>query len=515
MSNDPNTVVYSAIDSPLSAVSAGAARGPCCHGAIVPVGVERSPPVPSALGDHDDSQARHERRTLADRTVQLGRALQAAGVNVSLSEIIDAARSITEIDLAAAVGAARRARDRRSSSKPATTRRSSWPSTATSPPAWSATARDDQRLATAADDELISELAAGGDLGAMAAALVDEYAGLDGDIRSEKHHLQRVFLGADIARLMSRVRIADPDLSPALIRARVDELKRLIGADVRAQIDARSDVIDLVDIEAELHDVDFLEASRAELDQMRDAIRPIARKLAARLAKRRQHRIGRVNMRRTMRRSLGSGGVPIDVLHDRPRAHKPELFVLCDISGSVADFSLFTLTLMSALSAELARTRSFVFVDAVDEVTDLLASTSHGIEPWQLLRNTNVIGDDGHSDYGAVLERFWRDDRRPRPAPHVDGDRHRRRPHQPPGHRRGVARPHRRTGPPRLLAQPRAARRLEHVRLGDGVYAAHCDADVRGAQPPPARRRRRAAVLTRASRLTEHLGLRESTTIWL
>ena len=64
---------------------------------------------------------------------------------------------------------------------------------------------------------------------------------------------------------------------------------------------------------------------------------------------------------------------------------------------------------MSALSAELARTRSFVFVDAVDEVTELLATTHHGIEPWQLLRNTNVIGRDGHSDYATVLERFWRD----------------------------------------------------------------------------------------------------------
>ena len=37
--------------------------------------------------------------TLADRTVALGRALQAAGVNVSLSEIIDAARATTEIDI--------------------------------------------------------------------------------------------------------------------------------------------------------------------------------------------------------------------------------------------------------------------------------------------------------------------------------------------------------------------------------------------------------------------------------
>jgi uncharacterized protein len=248
-------------------------------------------------------------------------------------------------------------------------------------------------------------VASGDDLAALAAGLVDEHAGLDAGARTERHHVHRVFLGADIARLMSRVRIADPDSSPALIRARVDELKRLIGLDVRARLD----LAELPGIDADLHDVDFLDATRAELDQMRDVIRPVARKLAARLARRRAHHAGRVNIRRTMRRSLDTGGVPLDLRHDRRRAHKPELFVLCDISGSVADFSLFTLTLMSAISAELARTRSFVFVDAVDEVTELLASTAHGIEPWQLLRNANVIGDDGHSDYAKVLERFWRD----------------------------------------------------------------------------------------------------------
>jgi hypothetical protein len=142
---------------------------------------------------------------------------------------------------------------------------------------------------------------------------------------------------------------------------------------------------------------------------MRRAIQPIARKLAARLARRRRHRSGRVNFRRTARRSLATGGVPLDVAHERARPHKPELFVLCDISGSVADFALFTLTLMAALSAEIARTRSFVFVDAVDEVTGLLEATGHAIEPWQLMRNTNAIATDGHSDYGAVLEQFWTD----------------------------------------------------------------------------------------------------------
>lgn len=336
--------------------------------------------------------------TLTDRTVRLGRSLQALGVSVSLSEIIDAIRSTGEIDLLS--------RDELREALRATLVKD-----ARYYPAFEREfdhcfpARPHRPAGAAGADEpvdLMAAMASGEGLAAAAAALVDEHGGLDGEVRSEKHHVQRVFHGADIARLMSRVRIADPEMSPAQLRARVDELKRLIAADVRAQLDD-------VDpgIAPDVQDVDFLEASRAELDEMRRAIRPIARKLASRLARKRQHRVGKANIRRTVRRSLGTGGVPLDVAHDRPRRHRPDLFVLCDISGSVADFSLFTLTLMSALSAEIARTRSFVFVDAVDEITELLTSTDHLIEPWQLMRNTNAIGDDGHSDYGRVFEQFW------------------------------------------------------------------------------------------------------------
>jgi len=77
------------------------------------------------------------------------------------------------------------------------------------------------------------------------------------------------------------------------------------------------------------------------------------------------------------------------------------------VSGSVADFSVFTLSFVAALSAELPHARTFVFVDAIDEITTLLHSTDHQIEPWQIMRNTKVIGPDGHSDYGAVLRQFW------------------------------------------------------------------------------------------------------------
>lgn len=341
---------------------------------------------------------------LSERIIRLGRSLQLRGVEVAIAEIIDAERAAINVDL--------RSREELRVALRSTMVKSPvhfetfdaafdrlFPARATT----SSPAPLTTTVGSPADDPA-ARLVEGGDLIELARDLVDEHAGLDGEQRGERHHMHRVYRAADLARLMTQARKLDPDLAVEDIRARLDELKRLIAADIRGQLGD----IDHEEIGADIEDIEFLHASRAELDQIQAAIKPLARKLATRLARRRQLRTsGRVNLRRTARRSLSTGGVPIDVAHDKPRAQRPDLMVLCDISGSVAEFSLFTLSLMSALSAEVARTRSFVFIDAVDEITNLLAATDHGIEPWQIMRNTKVIGLDGHSDYGAVLEQWW------------------------------------------------------------------------------------------------------------
>ena len=141
---------------------------------------------------------------------------------------------------------------------------------------------------------------------------------------------------------------------------------------------------------------------------MRAAVRPLARQLARRVAQRRRfQRHGRLDVRRTMRRSLGSGGVPLDPAFRRRRVSKADVVVLCDLSGSVAEFAEFTLTLVHALHHELARLRSFVFVDGVAEVTDLIDRADQFPEPHHLLRRQGVIADDGHSDYGQAFQSFW------------------------------------------------------------------------------------------------------------
>jgi uncharacterized protein with von Willebrand factor type A (vWA) domain len=156
-------------------------------------------------------------------------------------------------------------------------------------------------------------------------------------------------------------------------------------------------------------DADFLTSSRDQITAMRATVDPLARKLASRLsAKRRHHRRGPLDFRRTIRKSLSTGGVPVYPKYAKPKPSKPELFVVADISGSVSTFAAFTLQLVFALRSQFAKVRTFVFVDGVDEVTELLRKSSNIIEVTSKI-NADGMGVwlDGRSDYGHALESFW------------------------------------------------------------------------------------------------------------
>lgn len=108
-----------------------------------------------------------------------------------------------------------------------------------------------------------------------------------------------------------------------------------------------------------------------------------------------------------MRRSLSAGGVPLDPAFRFRRASKPDLYLLCDISGSMAEFARFTMSLLYAMKGEFSRIRLFVFVDGIDEVTERFHEGSDWLAPRNLLHGSNVVAADGHSDYGNVFQRFW------------------------------------------------------------------------------------------------------------
>ncbi|WP_405146805.1 VWA domain-containing protein [Nocardia salmonicida] len=202
-------------------------------------------------------------------------------------------------------------------------------------------------------------------------------------------------------RLLSRLRREKLQRRVSAFEQEVEaEVRRFLVADRGAEAVAATLRPQLPD------DIEFLSASVKVIEELRSVIAPLSTRLADRLM-RRGHRDGAPDIRRTVRRSLSTGGIPIQPVYRRARRPKPELFVLADISGSVATFAGFALQLTYALRAQFSQVRSFVFIDGIDEVTAILAE-SGTIAAATGTMNAEGLGIhlDGHSDYGNVLESF-------------------------------------------------------------------------------------------------------------
>jgi uncharacterized protein len=249
----------------------------------------------------------------------------------------------------------------------------------------------------------------------LAKRLVRDHAGLGEGRASERYLLKRLLTALDLARVLREAMrtsvTQDPDELRRLLERlneRLDRFKRMLGEEVRVALFAEvtRTGVGLV-APRRIEDSPVLDASVRELAEMRRAVRPLAQKLARRLAQRRRndHR-GRLDMRRTLRQSLQSGGVPLDLRFRRRRPSKPDVVVLCDISGSVAEFAHFTLMFLQSLQGELRGLRSFVFVDGVAEITSIVEEARADLDPRLLVTLAGVIVDDGHSNYEAAFRRF-------------------------------------------------------------------------------------------------------------
>jgi uncharacterized protein len=256
----------------------------------------------------------------------------------------------------------------------------------------------------------------------IAGIFVDRHAAVEpGRPVAGTYYVFRTLRAVDPDKLMARLVAADahPHEQSALLRrlqldGHEDQMQRLrqaVEAEVRRRLVAdRGAAAVARTLRHPLpEDVDFLTSSREQIVAMRSVVDPLTRRLAGRLAEKRRHRRrGTLDFRRTIRESLGTGGVPVDPVYRKPRPSKPELFVLADISGSVSTFAAFTLQLMFALRSQFSRVRSFVFVDGIDEVTEVLQQAPDVIDAT---RQINAMGSgvwlDGRSDYGHALESFW------------------------------------------------------------------------------------------------------------
>jgi uncharacterized protein with von Willebrand factor type A (vWA) domain len=271
------------------------------------------------------------------------------------------------------------------------------------------------RALLSADDALVA---------ALARQAVTRYAGMEpGRPVGGTYYLYRTLRNLDLDGMLRRLletarqeaegtlTVLEERLARDEFQARLDKLRRELEDEIRRRLvaDRGSEALSRSVRKPLPEDVDFMHATREELASLRRAIHPLTRKLAVRLARKRRHgRRGPLDFRSTVRHSLSTGGVPVDPKFRYPRPAKPEIFVIADISGSVASFARFTLHLVYAISSQFSKVRSFVFIDGIDEVTrffegvDDVADALHRINT-----DADVVWVDGHSDYGHAFTVFW------------------------------------------------------------------------------------------------------------
>jgi hypothetical protein len=259
---------------------------------------------------------------------------------------------------------------------------------------------------------------------ALARQAVTRFAGMEpGRPVGGTYYLYRTLRNLDLDGVLERLMEEAQEQSPAPLtqleerlerdefESRIDRMKKEIEAEIRRRLVADRGVEAMAKtLRKPLpEDVDFMHANREELVGLRKAMYPLTRKLAVRLARKRRHgRKGPLDFRATVRQSLSYGGVPADPRFRYPRPSKPEIFVVADISGSVAAFARFTLQLVYAISGQFSRVRSFVFIDGSDEVTRFFEGVEDiSVAIHRVNTEADVVWVDGHSDYGHAFEVFW------------------------------------------------------------------------------------------------------------
>jgi hypothetical protein len=229
---------------------------------------------------------------------------------------------------------------------------------------------------------------------------------------------QRILRALDLSELLSRALSRNKSAPDLERRVALAEAEASLSAFEEALLSALRRRDDLARVDSSAATSEELEAlrgvidelplqggNRGEQEQLRAAARKMARRLAATARRRRRGGHENLDIRRTLARSIGTGGVPMTLHYRRRRPRAPQLVVLADVSGSMADYSSFTLSLLEALRNELRNLRCFAFVDGAGELTGETLR-----QPFLLAARLpfvpGVIGGDGHSDYEAAFEAF-------------------------------------------------------------------------------------------------------------
>ncbi|HEY1751526.1 MAG TPA: VWA domain-containing protein [Caulobacteraceae bacterium] len=140
-----------------------------------------------------------------------------------------------------------------------------------------------------------------------------------------------------------------------------------------------------------------------DMRQMEALVKRMARRLASRYSRKRHRaRIGKLDVRKTIRKSMGYGGVPFDIVWKTETIEKPKIVAICDVSRSVAAAAQFMLLFLYSLSEVIEKLEAFAFSDRLIDVGDILEEEELDQAIASIIKKIGMRP----TDYGRALGDF-------------------------------------------------------------------------------------------------------------
>ncbi len=138
---------------------------------------------------------------------------------------------------------------------------------------------------------------------------------------------------------------------------------------------------------------------RVDMERMKRLIAKVAKRLAVKHSRRRRKKNrGQLDVRRTMRANAGLDGVPFNVIWRQKRRDRPKIVVICDVSGSVAQYVRFLLLLLWSMKDEVPDIHAFAFSHRLGAVDETLENRDFETAMAQILREYGM----GSTSYGQA-----------------------------------------------------------------------------------------------------------------
>jgi len=129
----------------------------------------------------------------------------------------------------------------------------------------------------------------------------------------------------------------------------------------------------------------------------------MAKKLVSIHSKRRKtFKRGQLDIRKTLRSNMQYDGMLFDLKWKSQKVDRPKVMCICDVSGSVSNYSRFLLMFLYSLAEILPKVRSFAFSSDLGEVTRLFQQSKLEDAMAKTMRDYG----NGSTDYGQMLADF-------------------------------------------------------------------------------------------------------------